>query len=194
MRSTPMKGFFKSKKPSELRKWANMLTLIRAVAGLPLVISLSLENYSVAWVLLFLAGISDILDGSLARMAGGGSEWGARLDPLSDKILLAGPLIWLSSEGSLPTWAIWLLLSREIIVSGWRAKADKGGPASLQGKPKTILQFSSLLLLLWPPYWGGVVFSEVLRTLGWWIFWPSLLVAISSGITYLKPQAMTHLN
>ena len=154
MRYKPVKAFLKSHQASQLRKWANTLTLIRAVAGLPLVIALSFENLSIAWVILILAGISDVMDGWLARLAGGGSEWGARLDPLSDKVLLAGPLIWLSSKGILPIWAIWLLLSREIIVSGWRSRAQKGGPACKQGKAKTILQFLSLLLLLWPQRLG----------------------------------------
>ena len=70
----------------------------RSVAGLPLVLLLQLGQPALAWVLLLLAGLSDAADGWLARRAGGGSSWGARLDPLADKLLLAAPMIWLASN------------------------------------------------------------------------------------------------
>ncbi len=66
---------------------------------------------SLAWLLLLLAALSDVVDGWLARRAGGGSSWGARLDPLADKLLLAAPIIWLASTNVLPLWSIWLLLA-----------------------------------------------------------------------------------
>ena len=124
---------------------------------------------------------------------GGGSEWGARLDPLTDKILIAAPLLWIGAEGRLPLWAIWLLLARELLISGWRSAATGGGPASLGGKAKTILQFASLLLLLWPNSWGAALDGEnsfglpgLLHLSGYWLFWPSLLLALSSAWGYLK--------
>ena len=60
--------------------------------------------------------------------SGGGSVRGARLDPLTDKILIAAPLLWLAAERALPLWAIWLLLARELLISGWRAGQGSGGP------------------------------------------------------------------
>lgn len=164
-----------------LRSLANGLTVARALVGLPLILALTSGQPSLAWVLLLLAGLSDWADGALARRAGGGSVWGARLDPLTDKILIAAPLLWLGAEGILPLWAIWLLLARELLISGWRAAASSGGPASWGGKAKTILQFSSLLLLLWP--WSGAGWAQLV---GWWLFWPSLLLALSSAWGYLR--------
>lgn len=164
-----------------LRRLADGLTVARALVGLPLILALTSGQPSLAWVLLLLAGLSDWADGALARRAGGGSVWGARLDPLTDKILIAAPLLWLGAEGILPLWAIWLLLARELLISGWRAAASSGGPASWGGKAKTILQFSSLLLLLWP--WSGASWVPLI---GWWLFWPSLLLAISSAWGYLR--------
>ena len=89
---------------------------------------------------------------------------------------------------------MWLLLARELLISGWRAGQGSGGPASLGGKAKTVLQFASLLLLLWPPGWQGVRIAAVppdqlpllLHQLGWWLFWPSLLLALASGLAYLR--------
>ena len=175
------------------RRLADGLTVGRAVAGLPLILALAAGWSGPAWWLLLLAGLSDAADGWLARRAGGGSVWGARLDPLTDKILILAPLLWLAAKGVLPLWAIWLLLARELLISGWRAGQGSGGPASWSGKAKTILQFSALLLLLWPNDWGTTLggpgslgLPALLHLLGYWLFWPSLLLAISSALGYLR--------
>jgi CDP-diacylglycerol--glycerol-3-phosphate 3-phosphatidyltransferase len=179
-----------------LRRLADGLTVGRALLGLPLILALAGGAAGLAWWLLLLGGLSDWADGLLARRAGGGSAWGARLDPLTDKILIAAPLLWLAAQPSwpqqLPLWAVWLLLARELLISGWRSGASGGGPASLAGKAKTMLQFASLLLLLWPMGWGlgsGGLAAD-LHQLGWWLFWPSLLLALSSAWSYLR-QAST---
>ncbi len=173
-------------RPPLLRRLADGLTLSRALLGLPLLILLAADWQSLAWLLLLLGGLSDAADGWLARRAGGGSAWGARLDPLTDKILISAPLLWLAAAGALPLWAVWLLLARELLISGWRAGQSSGGPASWGGKAKTILQFLSLLLLLWPGSWGEADLVEGLRGLGWWLFWPSLLLALSSALGYVR--------
>ena len=167
------------------RRLADGLTVGRAVLGLPLIVALSGGYASLAWWLLLLGGLSDAADGWLARRAGGGSVWGARLDPLTDKILILAPLLWLGAQQSLPLWAIWLLLARELLISGWRAGQGSGGPASKSGKAKTILQFAALLLLLWPSSWGPAI-AEGLHNLGFWLFWPSLLLALSSAWGYMR--------
>ena len=178
------------------RRLADGLTAGRALLGLPLILALAGGLQELAWGLLLLGGLSDWADGALARRAGGGSPWGARLDPLTDKILIAAPLLWLAAQPTwpqqLPLWAIWLLLARELLISGWRSGASGGGPASLAGKAKTVLQFASLLLLLWPARWGlglglgGAQPVTALHQLGWGLFWPSLLLALSSAWGYLR--------
>ena len=59
-----------------LHSLANGLTIARAVAGLPLILALQAGWLSLAWWILFIAGLSDAADGWLARRAGGGSSWG----------------------------------------------------------------------------------------------------------------------
>ena len=177
------------------RRLADGLTVARAVIGLPLLLLLAQGWLEPAWILLLLGGLSDALDGWLARRSGGGSVWGARLDPLTDKILISAPLIWLGATHrpdliGLPLWAVWLLLARELLISGWRAGQGNGGPASRAGKAKTILQFLALLLLLWPPSWISGL-AEPLHRLGFWLFWPSLLLALSSALGYLRAQSST---
>lgn len=168
-----------------VRRWADGLTLLRGLLGLPLLLALQEGWGALAWTLLLLGGLSDGADGWLARRGGGGSVWGARMDPLTDKLLLCAPLLWLGSTDRLPLWAIWLLLARELLVSGWRAQQGSGGPASLAGKAKTMLQFVSLLLLVWPSAWWG---SPWAWSAGWWLFWPSLALALTSAVGYLRPR------
>ena len=170
----------------QCRRLADGLTVGRAAIGLPLIAALSVGQPALAWWLLLLGGLSDAADGWLARRAGGGSVWGARLDPLTDKILILAPLLWLGASGSLPLWAIWLLLARELMISGWRAGQGSGGPASWSGKAKTLLQVAALLLLLWPKAWGPAAAVGMLHSVGFWLFWPSLLLAISSAWSYLR--------
>ena len=171
---------------NQCRRLADGLTVGRALIGLPLIVALGLGQPALAWWLLLLGGLSDAADGWLARRAGGGSVWGARLDPLTDKILILAPLLWLGAAGSLPLWAIWLLLARELLISGWRAGQGSGGPASWSGKAKTILQFVCLLLLLWPESWGPEAAVLALHRAGFWLFWPSLVLALSSAWGYLR--------
>ena len=97
---------------------------------------------------------------------------------------MVAPLLWLAAHAALPLWSVWLLLARELLISGWRGPSD-GAPASLAGKAKTVLQFLSLLLLLWPEGWSG---HAQLVQAGWWIFWPSLLLALSSATAYIGPN------
>ena len=171
---------------AQSRRLADGLTVGRAAIGLPLIVALSLGQPALAWWLLLVGGLSDAADGWLARRAGGGSVWGARLDPLTDKILILAPLLWLGAAESLPLWAIWLLLARELLISGWRAGQGSGGPASWSGKAKTILQFASLLLMLWPDGWGPAGAVAALHLAGFGLFWPSLLLALSSAWGYLR--------
>ena len=128
-----------------------------------------------------------------ARKAGGGTDWGAKLDPLADKILLSAPMIWLAAQGIFPVWSVWLFLAREILVSGWRSNAIKGGPASLAGKTKTTLLFLSVLLLLCPINWNQEL-SIYIQGIGLFTYWVSLSLAISSATGYFKPLLRTDLD
>ncbi len=170
----------------KLLQIANALTISRAFAVFPVMIVLAIGQISVAWFLLIIAGVTDWLDGWLARKAGGGSTLGARLDPLADKLLLTAPIIWLVSESILPFWAVSILIARELLVSSWRAEDPKGGPASSLGKIKTILQFGSILLMIWPNYIGSISLVTNFHSLGLILFWLSFITAIISGIKYFK--------
>ena len=172
----------------------NGLTILRIFLGLPIIISLT-NGYSNTFILLILVGgFTDFLDGYLARKHHHQSVIGAKLDPLADKILLLGPMIWLVHENLVPLWAIWLVISRELLITSWRADKSSGGPASIQGKYKTTLQFSSIILLFWPKNWGTVYVINLINEIGLISFWIALLLTLSSAIKYVFNQKETHQN
>ena len=177
---------------SRLRALANGLTLLRGLLAVPLLLTLQWGWGWWAWWLLMFAAVTDAVDGWLARRGGGGSSWGARLDPLCDKLLLLAPLLWLAGEGAgtpgngiaavpTPPWAVWLLLAREFLVTEWRSRHPHGAPARWSGKLKTVSQFLCFGFLLWPGQ------AQVLTAaVGGGLFWVALTMAWLSGIHYLK--------
>ena len=85
---------------------ANSLTLIRVFIAIPIIVSLIGRGYLLAWILFSLAGLSDLLDGYFARISNTSSIWGARYDPLADKLAILVPTLWLCQEGIIPFWSI----------------------------------------------------------------------------------------
>ncbi|KGG11734.1 CDP-diacylglycerol--glycerol-3-phosphate 3-phosphatidyltransferase [Prochlorococcus sp. SS52] len=155
--------------------------------GVPILIALSIDQILVAWILLLLGAFSDWMDGWLARKAGGGSKLGAQLDPLADKIMLLAPIIWLAKNNVIPLWSVWLLISRELVVTAWRSNDRRGGPASILGKIKTSLLFSSVILLT-PISFVNYNLSTSLHVIGIIFFWVSLFIAILSSYNYVNNQ------
>ncbi len=173
-------------------RFINGLTISRILLGLPIIISLSTGNNDVFIFLILIAGLTDFLDGYFARKYDHKSIFGAKLDPLADKILLIGPMIWLVHENLVPLWAIWLIISRELLITSWRSDNTSGGPASTQGKYKTTFQFTSIILLLWPKNWGTIHSNFIINEIGYISFWIALFLTLSSAIKYVFNQKEGH--
>ena len=96
----------------------------------------------IAFILFFIVGLSDILDGRLARSRNQITEFGKLLDPIADKAMLATATIGSSILGLLPWWITIIFLIREIAVTILRFAVIKKGviPASKGGKLKTFFQ------------------------------------------------------
>lgn len=177
---------------SHLRTLADGLTVLRGLLAVPLLLGLQWGWGWWAWGLLVFGALTDAVDGWLARRSGGGSLWGARLDPLCDKLLLLAPLLWLAGQCAgatdhtispipTPLWAIWLLLAREFLITEWRSQHPRGAPAHWSGKLKTITQFLCFGFLLW----SGP--AQALTTaVGGGLFWVALAMAWLSGIHYIR--------
>jgi cardiolipin synthase (CMP-forming) len=94
----------------------NFLTLLRIVAIPVFLILLSEDRYAPAFILFLAAGVTDAVDGALARLTDSRSSLGAVLDPMADKLLLVSSFVVLGINGVVPRWLVVLVISRDIIV------------------------------------------------------------------------------
>lgn len=96
----------------------------------------------IAFILFFIVGMTDLLDGQLARSRNSVTEFGKLLDPIADKALIGTALIGLSILGILPWWVSIVILTREIGITIFRFAVIKHGviPANRGGKIKTTVQ------------------------------------------------------
>ncbi len=98
-----------------------------------------------------LAGATDFLDGFLARRHRLVSRLGKFMDPLADKLLVSAALIMLIPLGRVPAWMAFLIIGRELAVTGLRALAAAEGiilAPDRWGKAKTLLQMAALTALI----------------------------------------------
>ena len=97
---------------------------------------------SIAWLIYFILGMTDILDGHWARKSGRITPLGAFLDPVADKALIGSAMISLAILDRFPWWIVVVILVREIGITIFRLLVIKDGviPASKGGKIKTLMQ------------------------------------------------------
>ena len=100
--------------------------------------------------LFLVAALTDWLDGYVARRFNQVTDLGKFLDPLVDKLLIFAPLLVLIEWGTLPAWGVFLVLTRELTIAGWRVNQSKISGANLWGKAKTVSQIVAISLLLAP--------------------------------------------
>ena len=182
---------------SGLLNLPNLLTLARIAAIPALVVLLLYDSRSAGfWAALVFgaAALTDWLDGWLARRWQVVTVLGKFLDPLADKLIVMAALIMLIPMGRVPAWAVFLLLARELVVTGLRSIASSEGiviAASDLGKFKTIFQMVALvgLLLHFDYYWFFGVRHEWLHVsmhnFGMFYFYVALVMTLWSGIDYL---------
>lgn len=137
-----------------LRQIPNALTIIRLLAIIPFVAFLYQEEYSYAFYIFVFAGLTDALDGWLARFFHWQSLFGSFFDPLADKLLIAISFLSLALIGKLPIWLVVLVFMRDITISlgvmAWYLfirKKIEFNPTRLS-KLNTLLQLSLVTLCL----------------------------------------------
>jgi CDP-diacylglycerol--glycerol-3-phosphate 3-phosphatidyltransferase len=165
----------------EIFNLPNLLTLLR-VGSIPLLVALAyLPGQFWAWLaggLFFVAGLTDLLDGWLARRMKKITLLGQYLDPVADKLLISSMLVMLTHLGRVPAWMTILIICREIAVTGMRAVAANHNftvPSDLWGKFKTALQMLGVFLLLLnypmggfdPGLWGLVAMYMAVAVTAW---------------------------
>ena len=96
----------------------NFLTLLRIVAVPVFLLLVNGRHYGAGLVLFFAAGMTDAIDGAIARVTNSKSELGASLDPLADKLLLVSSFLALTWLGVVPTWLFILVAMRDVTILG----------------------------------------------------------------------------
>ncbi len=94
----------------------NLISIIRILLVFPIVYLLYRQQFGLALALFVIAGISDGIDGYLAKRNGWTSELGAFLDPLADKTLLISSYLVLGWVGLLPVWLVAAVIVRDVII------------------------------------------------------------------------------
>lgn len=157
----------------------NLVSLSRYVLT-PVVAALAWTpgTQPLAVFLAIVVGVSDFIDGPLARRAGDAKPLGALLDMTGDKVFLCTMLIVLAVMDRSPAWAAWLITSRELIVLFLRVVAATHGkplPIAAFGKLKTFMLYLLVPIALADASWEAV----------WFLAWASTLSALASLVEYL---------
>ena len=146
----------------------------------PIIILLEINIKSYVWFLILLGGISDYLDGYLAKKLNLKTKFGAIIDPLADKILILILFTWLCINQIIPYWSFSFIVIRELIISSLRSSKHNGMPAINIGKYKSFLQFLSILFLFYP------LQNVLIFNLGLLFYWISFILCIFSLFIYLR--------
>jgi len=138
-----------------------------------------------------LAAITDWLDGYLARRLGATSAFGAFLDPVADKLMVAAALILLVELGRAEAYLAIIIIGREIAISAlreWMAQLGRSRKTAVAfiGKVKTVAQMTAIIaLLLWENVIPGIS-TPVLGTVALWI---AAILTLWSMFHYLRRAA-----
>ena len=174
----------------------NLLTLLRIILIPFFVISFYLDIKSanvITTVLFAMAAITDWLDGYLARRMGVTSAFGAFLDPVADKLMVAAALILIVDNNPTAYSGIWIALpavvivGREITISALREwMAEVGASAkvavSMLGKVKTTAQMMALVLLIYREPIGAFNTAEI----GLLLLYIAAVLTLWSMVMYLR--------
>ena len=158
---------------SQLRTVANQLTLLRLIFVPFVIINVLDQNYGWALLLFVLAGISDALDGVLARWLKQQTLLGQYLDPIADKLLLSSLFLVLSFMHDVPWKFTVIVFSRDISILAisavlYATTELRNFSPSIFGKMNTVAQVGTVFVVLL----GHVVESReiaMLKALGLWL-------------------------
>lgn len=164
----------------------NALCVFRILLVPPVLLAIQREQFRLALLLFIVAGLTDGLDGFLARRFDWRSQLGALLDPAADKLLMVFSFVWLALSGLIPGWLAAVVVGRDaVIVSGAIGYRLLIGPfeggATRVSKLNTVLQLMFVAAVL-----ADAAFALpgqlVVSLLGSLVF----VTAIVSGLHYVR--------
>ena len=165
----------------------NVLSSLRLV-GVPLFLWLILAEHD-GWALLvlMLSGITDYLDGKIARRFGLVSRLGQLLDPLADRLYILTTLLGLAWRDIIPWWLVAALLARELLLVGLLGVLRRHGylalPVHFVGKAATFCLLYAFPLLLLADGSGTV--AAAARAIGWGFAWWGTGLYWVAGVMYV---------
>ena len=178
--------------------WANRLTLSRLLLTILFVAALSSSwayARTFALVIFIVAGLTDFVDGEIARRYGIVTNFGQLMDPLVDKIMMAAAFISLVPLKAIPAWAATAVVARDFLITGLRMMASAQGrvlPAERLGKHKTSWQVVTVIFFLALLSASELRYGDERST--WWfrawheagpvLVWITVALTIYSGLGY----------
>jgi cardiolipin synthase len=176
----------------------NLLSFAR-LAGVPLFLWLLLGPHADGWALLILvaSGLSDWLDGKLARWLDQASDLGAMLDPVADRLYVFSTVLGFAARGLFPWWLAALLIAKDVIITGCLPLLHRAGyaPPAVHyiGKAATfalLYAFPLRLLAQWLDGVGATTAADVVSPIGTaFTVWGSVLY-LWTGVLYLTQIGM----
>lgn len=163
--------------------WPNFFTLLRFILTPLLIIFLLNERLGLATIVFLIAGITDVIDGFLARYLNQATSLGACLDPIADKLLVSSSFVLLAWHQYIPSWLAVIVLCRDvfILLGGllfflFDIKFEV--KPSLLGKSTTLIQIITVLVVLISTQTS---FSSIFLLA---LFNITLVLTIASGLQY----------
>jgi cardiolipin synthase len=135
------------------------------------------NSFLISIVIFLVSGMTDVLDGYIARKYNMVTKWGTLLDPLADKLMIIAVLFCLSKSGVIPGWIFIFILAKELlmITGGLMLLKDRTVVAAkYYGKAATVLFYLSI---------GVMIFD---KTIGTFIIYAALLMAFFAFANYLR--------
>jgi cardiolipin synthase len=159
----------------------NLLSLLRLVITVFFVVAVMRNQFGLALTLFVVQGLSDLLDGFLARVMKAKTRLGAFLDPLADKTMLVSSYLVLSFKGMVPLWVTGCIIARDVIilVGFLRLRKTSGYEEflpSMWGKVTTTFQIVTVVWVLWSRE----------RAYDALVFYPTLCLTVISGVQYIR--------
>lgn len=173
----------------------NILTIIRFLL-IPVIILFAFQdNYIATIIVLTISGLTDILDGYIARKFNFITDFGKLMDPLADKATQISLLGTLTIQKIIPLWIIVIVLIKEfLMVSGASFLYGKELVVSSKwyGKLATVLFYIAIVCSLFTQYWNGVLIGHIeyslptLPEFHTYIYYLAILATVFSLIMYVK--------
>jgi cardiolipin synthase len=170
----------------------NAITLSRIFLVPVLIVLLKQGNYPAALAIFLLAGISDGLDGYIAKRYNLITHLGAVLDPVADKLLLVSTYVMLMLLGDIPFWLMIAVVSRDLlIVGGYLTVTSISGPVKMQ--PSWLSKFNTVMQIVLVL---AILVERALDTnivlLNTTLFFAVLITTVASGIHYMWIWLVQH--